>query len=80
MPPRGVVCYLPGYGSYVGKYGYIAKVFSDCGYDFIGMDYKGYGRSEGIKKLIRDLNELSDDVSLFITKAREFYRNLYPGV
>jgi alpha-beta hydrolase superfamily lysophospholipase len=36
-----------GYGSYVGKFAYVAKYFVEAGYDVIGYDYLGFGLSEG---------------------------------
>ena len=38
-----------GFGSYVGKYGHIAKMFVDAGYEVCGVDSLGFGRSEGIR-------------------------------
>lgn len=46
-PPRAIISMFHGYGSYVGKFAYIAKHFVEKGYDVIGMDYKGFGYSEG---------------------------------
>jgi|LauGreDrversion4_2_1035121.scaffolds.fasta_scaffold137585_2 alpha-beta hydrolase superfamily lysophospholipase len=44
--------YSHGYGSYVDKFAYIAKIFVENGFDVIGMDYKGFGHSEGIRGFI----------------------------
>ena len=62
----------------MGKYAYMAKMFADQGYDFIGMDYKGYGRSEGQRRLIKNLDLLYEEELEFLLKAREFYKQLYP--
>ena len=76
--PKAVICFLPGYGTYAGKYANIAKMYADQGYDFIGMDYKGYGRSEGQRRLIKNLDLLYEEELEFLLKAREFYKQLYP--
>lgn len=68
-----------GYGSYVDKFAYIAKPFVEQGYDVIGMDYKGFGHSEGIRGLIADRHQFYDDGYQFIKKARAFYGSLFPG-
>ena len=36
-----------GYGSWTGKYGYYAKYFADQGYDVVGFDFRGFGRTKG---------------------------------
>ena len=36
---------MHGYGSYINKFAYIAKVFAEHGYDVVGFDFKGFGYS-----------------------------------
>jgi alpha-beta hydrolase superfamily lysophospholipase len=50
--PKGVIIFLHGYGSYTGKFGYIAQIYAEHGYDFVGYDVTGFGHSEGVKGLI----------------------------
>jgi alpha-beta hydrolase superfamily lysophospholipase len=45
---------LHGYGPYVGKFAFIAKKFSEQGYDFVGYDYPGFGLSEGPRGYVKD--------------------------
>lgn len=53
-----VLCvYSHGYGSYVDKFAYVAKLFTEKGIDVIGMDYKGFGHSEGTRGLIEDRHQ-----------------------
>ena len=35
---KGIVFYVHGFGCYCEKYAYIAKVFAEAGYEFIGFD------------------------------------------
>lgn len=44
---KGIIFYLHGFGEHCGNYGYFAKYFADQGYDFFGLDQRGFGRSEG---------------------------------
>lgn len=60
--------------------GHTAKVYADNGYDVVAMDYKGYGRSEGRKGLIRSKDELYEDCFQFVRKARQFYKEMFPEV
>ena len=69
--------YSHGYGSYVDKFAYIAKIFVENGFDVIGMDYKGFGHSEGIRGLIEDRDSFYNDGYQFIKKARKFYIELF---
>ena len=45
--PKAVIIMFHGYGSYTGKYGYYAKYFADKGYDFVGFDFRGFGKTKG---------------------------------
>ena len=38
-----------GYGSYVGKYGFLAALYAAQGYDVVGYDALGFGNSEGVR-------------------------------
>ena len=49
---KGVVFFLHGFGEYVGRYAYLAKEFAELGYDFMGMDLKGFGYSGGLRGYI----------------------------
>lgn len=44
---KGIIIFLHGYGDYCGRYAYLAKAFAENGYDFVGIDQKGFGHSEG---------------------------------
>jgi alpha-beta hydrolase superfamily lysophospholipase len=50
-----------GYGSYVGKFAYYAKLYHDQGYDVVGMDYKGFGHSEGVRGRIESRADFYED-------------------
>ena len=73
-----MVCYFPGHNSSASKQGNIAKALADRGFDYIGMDYKGYGKSEGTKGLISSLDELYDDCYQFFLLAKEYYKVKHP--
>jgi len=45
--PKAVIMIFHGFGSYTGKYGYYAKYFADQGYEVVGFDFRGFGKTEG---------------------------------
>lgn len=62
-----------GYGSYVGKFAYIGEKIAEQGFDFVGFDYRGFGKSEGVRGLISTDIFIKDAVS-FVEKVKEFYK------
>lgn len=52
-PPKGIIVMFHGFGSYVGKYAFLAKLYIDSGYEVCGLDCMGFGRSEGIRGFIK---------------------------
>jgi pimeloyl-ACP methyl ester carboxylesterase len=45
--PRGVVLYLHGNASDLQGWGHHADLYVEAGYDFLVIDYRGYGQSDG---------------------------------
>ena len=52
-PPKGIILMFHGFGSYVGKYGYMARIYLAHGYEVCGLDQMGFGLSEGIRGFIK---------------------------
>ncbi|TNV77717.1 hypothetical protein FGO68_gene14245 [Halteria grandinella] len=42
---KGIVFYVHGYAEYTGRYGYLAREFSEAGFDFVGIDQRNFGNS-----------------------------------
>jgi len=38
---------VPGFGDYAGRYAYLGKEFANAGFDFIAIDQRGQGHSDG---------------------------------
>jgi len=70
-PPKAVVLMIHGYVMYM-PYGfdYYAQEFSKHGICSIGIDQRGFGRSEGIKGLIESFDDLEADNVAFLEAAR----------
>ena len=45
--PKAVIFYVHGYGDYGSRYAYIGKYLAKLGYEFAGLDQRGFGDSEG---------------------------------
>ena len=67
---KGIVHWVHGFGDYVGRFGYLAKAFANQGYDFVGIDQRGYGHSEGRRGVIESEKIALDDLLSFNEKQR----------
>ena len=76
---RNLFYHSHGYGSYVGKFAYVGKLFVDQGYDFIGMDFKGFGYSEGTRGLIESREDFYQEGYEFYVKSKQFYKEQFPN-
>ncbi|CDW84814.1 UNKNOWN [Stylonychia lemnae] len=76
-PPKAVIVYTHGMGSYVDKLCYIAKIFAENGYDFVGYDSLGFGYSEGERGVINSIEDYFEDAYQFTLKVINYYQDLY---
>lgn len=65
--PKGLIFYLHGNAGSLDTWGNCAKIYTDLGYDFFILDYRGFGKSEGEiesqGQVFRDLNVFYDAVA-----------------
>ncbi|SHN30738.1 hypothetical protein SAMN04488057_11875 [Cyclobacterium lianum] len=69
--PKGLIFYLHGNAGSLRTWAGVAEVFTDLGYDVFILDYRGYGKSEGV---IQDEEQLYGDVQ----RAYDVLKNRYP--
>jgi alpha-beta hydrolase superfamily lysophospholipase len=62
---KGIVFYLNGYADYAERYGYFAQYFANAGYDFVTVDPRGFGRSEGRRAFIENDEIFAEDYIKF---------------
>ena len=49
---KGIVQFVHGHGDYAGRYAWLGKELAERGYDFVGLDRRGFGYSEGRRGVI----------------------------
>ncbi len=67
--PRGTVCLAHGHGEHAGRYHHVARAFVRAGFVFLAFDWRGHGRSEGIRGHSPSLERMLDDVGRFLSMA-----------
>lgn len=71
-PPKAVVCFCHGYGDTCTFFVEgIARRLASSGYGVFGMDYAGFGLSEGLHGYIPSFDMLVDDVIEQYSKIKE---------
>lgn len=68
-PKKGTVFFIHGITDYAGRYGFLARKFADEGYDFVCMDQRGHGRSEGMRGYFESIEDLVQDTMAFHNKV-----------
>ena len=63
---NGVILYLHGNGGSLSSWGDVAHAYTDLNYDVFILDYRGYGKSEGVikgeKQLYSDIQTVYDEL------------------
>lgn len=59
--PKGLILFVHGFGDYVSRYPYLGKYFADRGYEFAGMDQRGFGNSEGVRAKVESVISMTVD-------------------
>jgi len=72
---KAVICLVHGHGEHSGRYGHVAKMFTDNGYAMIAFDLRGHGLSKGQRGHTPAYEALLNDVELLLAKTD----TLFPG-
>jgi uncharacterized protein len=67
---RGLIFYLHGNAGSLRLWGEIAKTYTDLNYDIFLLDYRGFGKSEGV---INSQDQLYQDVQFVYNKLKSLY-------
>jgi alpha-beta hydrolase superfamily lysophospholipase len=74
--PRCLMLNFHGLHSYSNNHAILGKYLSEVGCEFISIDQRGHGRSEGPEALLPSLHQLLDDCSRFIEEVSMIYPRL----
>jgi alpha-beta hydrolase superfamily lysophospholipase len=69
-PPRGLVVIVHGLGEHCGRYAHVARRLNEAGFDAIGYDHRGHGRSPGRRGAMPADDTLCDDLGAVLRAAR----------
>merc|ERR1712086_744337 len=70
---KGILFYVHGYGCNVHNHAYLAEMFARAGYEFCGMDQRGFGKSEGVRGRIESADLCLADAMKFNEAYYEKY-------
>lgn len=70
---KGVIVFVHGYGDYVGRYAFKGKFIAQHGYDFVGVDQRGFGHSQGHRGYIEDHQMFVDEQVKFVEAIKQKY-------
>ena len=74
--PDAVVAFIHGHGDHCRRYDEWFPLLTARNISVLAFDYRGHGRSEGKRGVIRHYDDLLKDVALLHQKANEFF----PGI
>src|SRR4051812_2138074 len=68
---RGVVVIVHGLGEHAGRYDHVARRLNGQGFNVVGYDHRGHGRSPGARGGIESVDDLCADLACVIDAARK---------
>jgi alpha-beta hydrolase superfamily lysophospholipase len=69
--PRGVVVLVHGLGEHIGRYEHVARRLAAQGFNVVGYDHRGHGRSPGARGGLPSELTLCADLGCVLRAARE---------
>jgi alpha-beta hydrolase superfamily lysophospholipase len=69
-PGHGTVLIVHGLGEHIGRYAHVAAHLDARGWNVVGYDHRGHGRSGGPKGRLHDSDDLLHDLALVIDSVR----------
>ena len=67
--PRGSILLVHGYGEHIGRYDHVGEALVGAGFQVLGLDLRGHGKSDGRRGFIRRFDDYLDDVAALATAA-----------
>jgi acylglycerol lipase len=73
QPPKAVICLMHGMGEHIGRYDWLAEQLNQQGFDVLGCDQRGHGKSEGPRGHFPDFEIFMNDVDALLQAAQQRY-------
>jgi alpha-beta hydrolase superfamily lysophospholipase len=67
---RGTVLVVHGLGEHIGRYAHVARHLNGWGWNVVGYDHRGHGRSGGTQGRLENDDDLPRDLAVVIDAAR----------
>ena len=74
--PKAVVALFHGLTSHMNRGAHLAKYFASKNIITVGYDFRGYGKSEGLKGYIDKFDDLISDSEKLIRLTKDIYPNV----
>lgn len=68
--PLGVAVIVHGLGEHMGRYRHVARALNAAGWNVVGCDHRGHGRSPGPRGLIQHDDDYLHDLAAVVDAAR----------
>lgn len=75
-PPRAVLVACHGFNAHGGHFAWAAEQFLSAGLTVVAFDFRGRGRSEGVRFYVEDIDEYVGDLASTIALVRSRYPRL----
>ena len=67
------ILFVHGLGEHSGRYQHWAERFTQNGYNFLAVDLRGHGRSDGKRGHTKSITYLLDDIDLMFANADRLF-------
>jgi len=74
--PKGLVIITHGIAEHIGRYAHVAEALAASGYQVIGWDLRGHGKSSGKRNYVHRFTEFLDDLGEVLHRAQTKYPDL----
>src|SRR5271170_4365817 len=71
-PAKGTILMIPGLGEHTGRYVHVGDFFRKAGFNVIGIDVRGQGRSGGTPGYAERYDQFLEDVRAGIRMVKVF--------
>ncbi len=74
--PKGVIILVHGIAEHIGRYDYTTSFLANHGYNVVGWDLRGHGKSSGKRIYIRRFHQYLDDLKEILNQTQ----SAFPGL